>query len=73
MQAYPVYTVHAEASGETGMDVELRVQMGAGGGLEGMESPEALVQALTAAMTDAGAVSVTASVQDVRMSPVLTG
>ena len=73
VQAYPVYTVQAEASGETGMDVELRIQRGAGGGLPGMLTAEAVVQALAAAMTAAGAARVTAVAQDVQTSIVPTG
>ena len=72
MQAYPVYTVQAEAGGETGMDVELRVQRGAGGGLPGMPTAEAVVQALAAAMVAAGATRITAVMQDVQTSVVPT-
>lgn len=70
MQEYPVYTIHAEAGGETGMDVELRVLRGAGGGLPGMADQEAVVQALVAAMVSAGATVVSASVASVATSSV---
>jgi hypothetical protein len=70
VQAYPVYLVQATADGEKGMDVELRVQRGAGGGLPGMPTALAVVEALAAAMTAAGAGFVTAVVQDVQTSNV---
>lgn len=72
MQDFPVYTVHAEAGQETGVDVELRVQMGAGGGLPGMQSSDAVVQALVGAIREAGATVVSASVQAVQTSDVPT-
>lgn len=72
MQAYPVYTVQAEGAAETGMNVELRVQRGAGGGLPGMATAEAVVQALAAAMVAAGATRITAVAQDVQTSVIPT-
>ena len=73
MQEFPVYTVHAEAGEETGVDVEMRVQMGAGGGLPGMANPDVVVQALMAAMTEAGATVVSGAVAAVQTSSVSTG
>lgn len=70
MQEFPVYTVHAEAGEETGVDVEMRVQMGAGGGLPGLKSSDAVVKALMAAMTEAGATVVSGAVAAVQNSPV---
>lgn len=61
MQDYPVYTVEADGSSETGLTVELRVELGAGGGLEGLPSAEAVVQALVDAATQAGAINVSST------------
>jgi hypothetical protein len=72
VEDYPVYLVHAEAGAETGVDVEMRVLMGAGGGLPGMASPDAVVKALAAAIAEAGATVVFASVQTVQTATVPT-
>lgn len=70
MQDYPVYTVRGETSGERATLVELRVQMEAGGGLPGLETPEAVVQAVADAMRATGVVNVTASKTSVQTSNV---
>ena len=72
MQAFPVYIVQAEGGDETGMVVELRIQRGAGGGLPGMATGDAVVKALAEAMAAAGATRVTAAVDSVQTSAVPT-
>jgi hypothetical protein len=72
MQEYPVYQVHAEAGAETGVDAEIRISMGAGGGLPGMATATDVVTALCRAMTDAGATVVTATLEEVQSSSVPT-
>lgn len=58
-----MYTVRGDTSGERAMTVELRVQTEAAGGLPEMETAQAVVQALAAAMSAAGATQVTATSQ----------
>lgn len=70
MQEYPVYTVRGDASGERAVTVELRVQMEAAGGLPEMGTAVAVVQALAAAMTTAGALQVTATEQNIQTSDI---
>ncbi|MFC7817546.1 hypothetical protein ACFUTR_23230 [Streptomyces sp. NPDC057367] len=70
MQQHPVYTVVGSSTGERMVVVEYRVEIGPGGGLDGMLTGDAVARTLMEAMTTAGATTVTATRQDLASSPI---
>ncbi|PZT70208.1 hypothetical protein DN402_31825 [Streptomyces sp. SW4] len=70
MQQHPVYTVVGSSIGERMVVVEYRVEIGPGGGLEGMLTGDAVARALMDAMTTAGATTVTATRQDLASAAI---
>ncbi|MCM8555336.1 hypothetical protein [Streptomyces sp. STCH 565 A] len=70
MQQHPVYTVVGSASGERMVVAEYRVEIGPGGGLDGMLTGDAVARVLMGAMRAAGATTVTATRQDLASSAI---
>lgn len=67
---YPLYSLQSSAPGELGVFVEMRIQLGSAGGLPGMQTETAVVQALQEAVTAAGATWVSASALKVASTPI---
>ncbi|MFD3614424.1 hypothetical protein ACFWWT_04075 [Streptomyces sp. NPDC058676] len=61
MQPYPTFTVQATGPDETGVFVELRCQLDAGGGLSGARTADEAAQLVATALARAGATTVSIS------------
>lgn len=69
---YPYYAVSASGGNETGVSLEVRLEIGAGGGLAGFEDEAAVLQALAAMFTsvEGTAVRITATILQSDQVPV---
>jgi len=70
MQAYPTYIIQAGGPSETGVAVELRCELEAGGGVSGARTADAVAQVVAAALTAAGATVVSISKTSLATAPV---
>ncbi|MET8766311.1 hypothetical protein [Streptomyces sp. NPDC004658] len=70
MQDYPMYTVQADGANERGLTIQFRVELGAGGGLPGLASAEAVAQTLMDAAAAGGATAVSATRTDLSGSAI---
>lgn len=67
---YPYYAINASGSNETGVSLEVRVEIGAGGGLTGFEDEGTVLQAIAGMFASVEGTTVRITATSLKSDPV---